>query len=47
LIPLGPSHGASVLPLTKNGMVVGPFLTAAIKGKKLFILQTRKEFGQT
>ncbi len=45
LIPLGPKQGASVLPVTKKGMVVGPFLTAAIKGKQLFIPRTRKEFG--
>lgn len=47
LIPLGPRDGASVLPLTKSGLVAGPFLTAAIKGKRLFIPQTRKELGRT
>lgn len=45
LIPLGPKKGASVLPITKSGMVVGPFLTATIKGKALFIPRYRKEFG--
>ena len=45
LIPLGPKKGASVLPVTKSGMVVGPFLTSAIKGKQLFIPRYVKEFG--
>lgn len=45
LIPLGPSKGASVLPIGKNGMVVGSFLTSTIKGKHLFIPRYRKEFG--
>jgi NADH dehydrogenase FAD-containing subunit len=47
LIPLGAKKGASVLPFTKKGMVVGPFLTSAIKGKHLFIPRYRKEFGYT
>lgn len=47
LIPLGAKKGASVLPFTKKGMVVGPFLTSAIKGKQLFIPRYRKEFGYT
>ena len=45
LVPLGPSHGASVLPVTKKGLVVGPFLTGLIKGKSLFIPRYHKEFG--
>ncbi|MEQ1864420.1 MAG: FAD-dependent oxidoreductase [Micropepsaceae bacterium] len=45
LIPLGARKGASVLPFTKKGMVVGPLLTSAIKGKQLFIPRYRKEFG--
>ena len=45
LIPLGTRKGASFLPVTKKGMVVGPFLTATIKGKKLFIPRYRKDFG--
>lgn len=45
LIPLGAKKGASVLPVTKKGMVVGPFLTSAIKGKQLFIPRYRKDFG--
>jgi len=44
LVPLGPSQGASVLPLG-TGVAVGPFLTSAIKGKGLFISKQRKEFG--
>lgn len=47
LIPLGARKGASVLPFTKKGLVVGPFLTAAIKGRHLFIPRYRKEFGRT
>ncbi|MBP6013394.1 MAG: FAD-dependent oxidoreductase [Alphaproteobacteria bacterium] len=47
LIPLGAKKGASVLPVTKKGMVVGPFLTSAVKGKQLFIPRYRKEFGQS
>jgi hypothetical protein len=47
LIPLGAKKGASVLPFTKKGMVVGPFLTSAIKGKHLFIPRYRKEFRYT
>ena len=45
LIPLGPRRGASVLPLTRRGLVVGSTLTAAIKGKSLFIPRYRKAFG--
>ena len=45
LIPLGSRRGASVLPVTKNGAVVGPFLTSAIKGKALFIPKYRKALG--
>jgi len=45
LVPLGPKRGASVLPLGRNGSVVGPFLTGLIKGKSLFIPRYHKEFG--
>lgn len=45
LVPLGTKRGATVLPLTRNGPVVGAMLTAAIKGKELFIPRYRKEFG--
>lgn len=45
LIPLGARHGASVLPIPRRGVVVGPFLTRAIKGRSLFIPRYRKEFG--
>jgi NADH dehydrogenase FAD-containing subunit len=45
LVPLGPRKGASVLPLTRKGVVVGPFLTSAIKGKKLFLPRYHHEFG--
>jgi NADH dehydrogenase FAD-containing subunit len=47
LIPLGATKGASVLPLTRRGIVIGPFLTAAIKGRGLFIPRYQKEFGRT
>lgn len=47
LVPLGAKAGASVLPLTRNGPVVGAMLTAAIKGKELFIPRYRHEFGYT
>jgi NADH dehydrogenase FAD-containing subunit len=46
LVPLGPRRGASVLPLTKRGLVVGAFLTGSIKGKALFIPRYHKEFGR-
>jgi len=45
LVPLGVKHGASVLPLTRSGPVVGAMLTAAIKGRALFIPRYQKEFG--
>jgi NADH dehydrogenase FAD-containing subunit len=45
LVPLGPRKGASVLPVTKKGLVVGSFLTSAIKGKNLFIPRYHHEFG--
>jgi hypothetical protein len=44
LLPLGRSQGASVLPLGA-GVLVGPFLTSAIKGKGLFIAKQRKQLG--
>jgi NADH dehydrogenase FAD-containing subunit len=44
LIPLGPKRGASVLPISKRGLVVGDTLTSAIKGKKLFVPRYHKEF---
>jgi apoptosis-inducing factor 2 len=45
LIPLGPSKGASVLPLTRKGLVVGSLPTAAIKGRHLFVPRYLKDFG--
>lgn len=45
LLPLGTKLGASVLPMG-NGWVVGDSLTAAIKGKHLFIPRYHKEFGR-
>jgi NADH dehydrogenase FAD-containing subunit len=45
LIPLGPKLGASVLPVTKRGLLVGDTLTSLIKGKNLFLPRYQKEFG--
>jgi len=45
LVPLGPKRGASVLPISKQGLVVGSLPTSAIKGKKLFVPRYQKEFG--
>jgi NADH dehydrogenase FAD-containing subunit len=45
LIPLGPSKGASVLPFTRKGLVVGSIPTAAIKGRNLFVSRYLKDFG--
>jgi len=45
LVPLGPSKGASVLPLTRKGFVVGAMPTAAIKGRHLFVPRYLKDFG--
>lgn len=42
-MPLGRKLGASVLPLGR-GLVVGDRLTAAIKGKSLFIPRYHKGF---
>lgn len=46
LIPLGAKKGASVLPVTRKGVVVGPFLTSVIKGRELFVPRYQKEFGR-
>jgi NADH dehydrogenase FAD-containing subunit len=45
LVPVGPKGGATLLPFGPQGLVVGPFLTSAIKGKSLFIPRYRKDFG--
>jgi NADH dehydrogenase FAD-containing subunit len=45
LVPLGPHDGASVLPLMRDGVLVGKWPTAMIKGRELFIPRYRKEFG--
>jgi NADH dehydrogenase FAD-containing subunit len=46
LLPLGPRSGASVLPLSRQGTVVGDWITSMIKGKSLFIPRYHKEFGR-
>jgi NADH dehydrogenase FAD-containing subunit len=45
LVPLGPRDGASALPILRNGMLVGSWLTSQIKGRELFIPRYLKEFG--
>ena len=45
VVPVGPRRGASVIPFTKQGLVVGRMLTAAAKGKTLLIPGYRKNFG--
>ena len=45
LIPLGPRAGASLLPLGRGGLTVGPLVTATLKGRDLFVPRYRKEFG--
>ena len=45
LVPLGPKAGASVLPVTRNGLTVGRRITSALKGRDLFIPRYREEFG--
>jgi hypothetical protein len=45
LVPLGPRDGASALPILRNGMLVGRWLTSRIKGRELFIPRYLKEFG--
>ena len=45
LIPFGPKKGASILPITRKGLIVGAHVTSALKGKDLFIPRYRKDFG--
>jgi NADH dehydrogenase FAD-containing subunit len=45
LVPLGPRDGASALPVLRNGLLVGRWLTSRIKGRELFIPRYLKEFG--
>ncbi|WP_334523153.1 NAD(P)/FAD-dependent oxidoreductase [Bradyrhizobium sp. AZCC 2230] len=45
LVPLGPRNGASTLPVLRNGVLVGSWLTSRIKGRELFIPRYLKEFG--
>jgi NADH dehydrogenase FAD-containing subunit len=45
LVPLGPRTGASLLPVTRGGVMFGRRTTAALKGRDLFIPRYRKEFG--
>lgn len=46
LIPLGPKLGVSILPLGKDGMTVGDWVTSKIKGKEQFIPRYQKEFNR-
>jgi len=45
LVPLGPRGGASVLPVLRNGLQVGKWATARLKGQELFVPRYLKEFG--
>ena len=45
LVPLGPRDGASALPILRNGLLVGRWLTSKLKGRELFIPRYLKEFG--
>jgi NADH dehydrogenase FAD-containing subunit len=45
LVPLGPRDGASALPILRNGLLVGKWLTSRLKGRELFIPRYLKEFG--
>ncbi|MDB5429990.1 MAG: hypothetical protein JWP35_1106 [Caulobacter sp.] len=45
IVPLGPKAGASLLPVTRNGLLVSPAITRAVKGRDLLIPRYRKEFG--
>jgi NADH dehydrogenase FAD-containing subunit len=45
LVPLGPRDGASALPVLRNGLLVGRWLTSLLKGRELFIPRYLKEFG--
>jgi apoptosis-inducing factor 2 len=47
LVPLGPRDGASTLPVLRNGVLVGRWLTSRIKGRELFIPRYLKEFRYT
>ena len=46
ILPLGPTLGATALPLGKKGMALGHWLTSRMKGKDLFITKYRKQLGQ-
>jgi apoptosis-inducing factor 2 len=45
VVPIGPHGGASMLPLLRNGVQVGKWVTSRLKGRELFIPKYRKEFG--
>ncbi|MGO1078506.1 NAD(P)/FAD-dependent oxidoreductase [Inquilinus sp. CA228] len=45
LVPLGPKAGASILPVTRHGLAVGPCVTSTLKGRDLFVPRYRKTFG--
>jgi NADH dehydrogenase FAD-containing subunit len=45
LVPIGPRGGASMLPVLRNGVQVGKWVTARLKGRELFIPRYLKEFG--
>lgn len=45
LVPLGPEYGAGVLPMTRNGWLIGAGLTARIKGRDLFASKYHRTLG--
>ncbi|MAK60278.1 MAG: N-acyl homoserine lactone synthase [Ponticaulis sp.] len=47
LVPLGRKKGTSILPISRSGCLAGTWLTQKIKGKDLFLTDTRKELGYT
>lgn len=46
LVPLGPELGVSIIPLGKEGMTVGNWVTSKVKGKNQFIPRYQKEFNR-
>jgi len=45
VVPLGKKKGAGVLPMFGTGVMIGCWVTSALKGKDLFIARTRKFLG--
>lgn len=45
VVPLGRDGGATTLPLSRRGVVFGPWLTSRLKGRELLVAKYRKEMG--